>query len=63
MLIEELELITDSVSHIEAPMSVEELEFFVNSISLVNAPIPTPPTKSIQFENLKFLKLIIFLVT
>jgi hypothetical protein len=57
MLVEELELLTDSISTIKVPskpMTIKELEILTHSISLCDVPTPV---KSIRFENLKLLKL------
>ncbi|AES59769.2 hypothetical protein MtrunA17_Chr1g0156851 [Medicago truncatula] len=54
ILLEELELLVNSISHIKVPISIEELELLTNSVYLANAP---SPTKSIRFQNLKLLKL------
>jgi len=72
LLLEELELVTRSISVINVPMSVEESELLASSTSLNNVCISIEelkllpnsiyvgnvPAKSIHFENLKLLKVI-----
>jgi len=54
LLLEELELLTDSISYINVPMYDEELKLLQNSVNSVDVPAPH---KYILFGNLKILKL------
>ena len=54
LLLEELELLTDSISFINVPMYDEELKLLQNSVNSVDVPAPN---KYILFRNLKILNL------
>lgn len=54
LLLEELELLTDSISFINVPMYDEELKLLRNSFNSVDVPAPS---KYIVFRNLKILNL------